>query len=91
MDWQEVWETVCDMAYLRKHICREIVAVMPYDKTIPDDITLDFTWDLYSKKYRETHVVPEFQSLHVPQELFETPGASHWFEYSFPNCIITFW
>ena len=89
--WQELWAIICDMAYLRRNICHELIAVMPYDKKIPDEITLDYIWEQYSNKYHDVYIVPEFKSLHVPQELFETPGTRHWFEHSFPNCLVTFW
>ena len=57
----------------------------------PDEITLDYMWEFYSRKYRNCGIVPELKRLHVPRELFMCLGVQKWFEYSFPNCLVTFW
>lgn len=68
-----------------------------YANKIPindEEITLDYMWKIFSKKHKtikELHVIPEFKKLHVPRTLFEDLGVKKWFEYSFPNCEITFW
>jgi hypothetical protein len=67
-----------------------------YNKKIPDndyDITLDHTWKKYSRMYptSELSVNLQFEKLHVPRALFESLGIYRWFQYSFPNCKITFW
>jgi hypothetical protein len=65
-----------------------------YKKRVPindEHITLDYVWSIYSKKYKYVHIVPEFKELHVPKELFENLGVKQWFNYSFPNCKVTYW
>jgi len=93
-DWQQVWRRVCDMAYLRTNICEELV-VYPYDPVIekdwPEEITLDYTWDIYNEKYHEAQVVPELKKLFVPRDLFVCLGVTQWFLFSFPNCVVEFW
>ena len=95
--WKQIWEIVCDMAYLQRNISKTIY-VKPYDvnffeKTteIPEEITLDYTWKQYSEKYFEASVVRELESIYVPKELFLDSGILVWFAYSFPNCTINYW
>jgi hypothetical protein len=99
--WQSVWCQICDMAYLRQNITDKIyvkpessLAAIHYaNNTSPnaDEITLDYTWEMYSKKYDDPQVVPEFKELYVPKALFETLGVTQWFKHSFPNCVVQFW
>ena len=95
--WKQIWEIVCDMVYLRRNISTQIY-VKPYDTcffekmySIPEEITLDYTWKLYSEKYHEGMIVPELESIYVPKELFVDSGVLNWFTYSFPNCKIQYW
>ena len=105
--WQQVWRTICEMAYRQTYIieeiitkpvegCKEVDESEIYNKKIFDnyyDITLDCMWKKYSKQYgtKMPFVVPMFKKLHVPRGLFEELGIRPWFKYSFPNCVVTFW
>jgi hypothetical protein len=99
--WQTVWSQICDMAYLRENITDKIIvhpeselASAHYsNNSCPnaDEITLDYTWEIYSKKYKDVHVVPEFKELFIPKALFDTLGVNQWFRHSFPNCTVQFW
>jgi hypothetical protein len=95
--WKQIWEIICDMVYLRRNISK-IIYVKAYDtrffeklQYIPSEITLDYTWKLYSEKYHEGTIVPELESIYVPKELFVDSGVLNWFKYSFPNCKIQYW
>lgn len=56
-----------------------------------EQLTLDHAWSEYSKKFHMVLEVPELKKIHVPRALFECLGVYKWFDYSFPNCEITFW
>ena len=56
-----------------------------------EEITLDYMWKRFSSTHPDVHIVEEFKYLHVPRPLFENLGIKKWFEYSFPNCKVTFW
>jgi hypothetical protein len=96
--WRDFWTILCEMAYLRHGVCEEIV-IVPNDglffirnaKRLPEEITLDYTWKVYSSKYKEPQVVPELKRMHVPRQLVEDLGIEKWFSYSFPNCKVTYW
>jgi hypothetical protein len=99
--WQTIWSQICDMAYLRENITDKII-VYPESELAKahynnnrcqnaDELTLDYTWEIYSRKYPVVHVVPEFKELYIPAALFESLGITQWFKHSFPNCVVTFW
>lgn len=100
-EWKAVWSKLCDMAYKRQGI-QEEVCVIPtssnevhfYERNTChnyDELTLDYTWEKYSKEYRDVYTVPELKRIYVPRSLFECLGVYKWFEVSFPNCKIEFW
>ena len=67
-----------------------------YERMIPNNaykISIDYMWRKYSEESPDNlvHVVPEFQTLHVPRVLFDEVGVSAWFDHCFPNCLVTFW
>lgn len=89
------------MAYTREGIQEEL-CVYPssknesafYERNNCDNfeqLTLDYVWCEYSKKFKNVMMVPELKRIYVPRTLFECLGVYKWFEYSFPNCDITFW
>lgn len=99
--WQSIWSQVCDMSYLRENIVEKIY-VNPKNSmesayysnnrcSNADEITLDYTWEIYSKKYPEVQIVPELKELYVPRALYESLGVEQWFKHSFPNCVVKFW
>ena len=100
--WQKVWDKLFRMAYLREGIVDKI-NTMPtrsddldfYNKRNPKnyyEITLDYCWKEFCRIHKDSlHVVPELKELHVPECLFNCLGVWSWFEYSFPNCKVTFW
>lgn len=101
LEWQAFWSRLCTMAYTREDIAEEL-CVYPktnneavfYERNCCsnlDTLHLDHMWEKYSKQYHEALVVPELKKIHVPRALFECLGVYKWFEYSFPNCEITFW
>jgi hypothetical protein len=55
------------------------------------ELTLDYTWEKYSKAHGDPYVVPELKNIYVPRSLFECLGVYAWFQHSFPNCVIEFW
>jgi len=65
-----------------------------YSERLPhnyDEITLDYMWKIYSRNHDDVQVIDSFKRLHVPRALFEDLGIKKWFEYSFPNCKVTYW
>ena len=99
--WQRLWNTLCQMAYTREGIVEEL-CVYPssnneaafYERNSCDNfeqLTLDYVWTEYSKKFHTVLEVPELKKIYVPRALFECLGVYKWFEYSFPNCEIKFW
>lgn len=68
-----------------------------YEKRIPindEEITLDYMWKMFSNKHKDMqdlYIIEDFKHLHVPRALFENIGIKKWFEYSFPNCKVTYW
>lgn len=86
MDWRK---QVCEMAYHRTNIVREIVV------EINDGLTLETVWREYSKQkygneYIQPYIIFELKKITVPSDLFVAPGIYTWFAYSFPECEITF-
>jgi hypothetical protein len=65
-----------------------------YREKVPhndEEITLDYMWKIYSRSHGDAFIIDSFKHLHVPRSLFENLGIKKWFEYSFPNCKVTFW
>lgn len=65
-----------------------------YNEKIPhndEEITLDYMWKMYSRNHHDVEIIETFKRLHVPRALFENLGIKKWFEYSFPNCKVTYW
>jgi hypothetical protein len=99
--WQNVWKQLCTMAYTRENITDQLLIIPQssnentfYERnTCPnnEEITLDYTWKEFSKKYHDALVVPELKMIFVPRVLFECLGVYSWFKFSFPNCTIMFW
>jgi len=95
--YQDIWEQLCDMAYLNERVTEEVV-ILPLNpmffrnaRSFPYEITFDYTWDIYSKKYPDSGIVPELKKLHVPLELIDSLGVQTWLKHTFPNCLVTFW
>jgi len=86
MDWRK---QLCDMAYYRKNVVREILV------EDNDGLTLESVWREYSKQkvdgeYIQPYIMFELKKIVVPRNLFEAPGIYTWFAYSFPECEIAF-
>jgi len=84
MDWRK---QVCEMAYNRTNIVREILVENN------DGLTLESVWREYSKQkigneYVQPYIIFELKKIVVPRDLFEAPGIYTWFAYSFPVCEI---
>lgn len=105
-NWQVIWQKICDMAYYRNNIVKEVVTGWTEHGNIVDfkheasnfeEITLEHTWKNFSQlkddngNFLEALVVPELQEIFIPRILFEAPGVYTWFQHSFPNCLILFW
>lgn len=100
--WQNIWNKLFRMSYFREDIVDEIIT-MPtrsddleyYKKSNPNnyyEITLAYCWREFCKTHKDyVQVVPELKKIYVPECLFACPGVWSWFNYSFPNCKITFW
>ena len=99
--WQSIWRQICNMAYLRQDIVEEIrvepeseVSGRFYEENSclnKDLLTLDYMWEIYSKKYPDVQVVPELKYLYVSKALFESLGIKKWFSFSFRNCVVELW
>lgn len=100
-EWQQLWKSICEMAYCQTYVFEEIITKPHFSEKVDTKfynrdqtgITLDFIWKQYSNHYgtKMPFVIPMFKRLHVPRALFEELGVYSWFDYSFPNCKITFW
>jgi hypothetical protein len=105
--WQMVWNNICNMAYYRKGIVKNITTdPLEYNNILRyhslkssnfDEITLDHTWKKYSSmknndgEFLEALVVPELEEIYVPRLLFDSLGINEWFKTSFPNCLVSYW
>uniref|UniRef100_A0A6C0JLJ7 Uncharacterized protein n=1 Tax=viral metagenome TaxID=1070528 RepID=A0A6C0JLJ7_9ZZZZ len=104
--WQDIWRTLCDMAYNRKNIVPKLwIEISNYDKLLYyknnsrnfDEITFDYIWKQISSTvnpdgtYLEPSVVTELEAIYIPRIIFQSPGVSRFFSHSFPNCTILFW